>query len=228
VFQISKVFQDHLRHFPVRRSSSSGYVRVRFHGVYAKFTIWIQCLPILRIRQRPKWIIGIEGIFILLTSRTIRQLRRLVGISEQEKPIKMDLCLSAIALWFKSHFLSLRGDEYKFTTKWGDNSATCGRNSHCGHSFYPPTKEEQAPYFPAGYFDTNSLCVKRGGGSEGIGSTNADIPWSIKMARTPCSFIAREGITGHPGPFFGRTIGAINIWYSGEGRGATVRGKWRG
>jgi hypothetical protein len=150
--------------------------------------------------------------------RTIRQFRRLVGLSEQDMPIMMDHCLSARALW---------GQEYKFTPKWGDNSATCSGNSHCGASFTPATQAEQEPYFPAGYFDTNSLCVNNGGGSEGIGSTNANIPWSIKMARTPCSFIAAEGITGHPGPFFGRTIGAVNVWHDG-GSSATIRGKWRG
>jgi hypothetical protein len=119
-----------------------------------------------------------------------------------------------------------RGDEYKFTTKWGDNSKLCGSNAHCGHSFYPPTKEEQAPYFPDNYFDTNELCVKHGGGAEGIGSTNTNIPWAIKMARTPCSFL-NEGITGHAGPVFGRTILGLSIWSDG-GKSASIRGKWRG
>jgi len=123
-------------------------------------------------------------------------------------------------------FLIARGQEYRLTTKWGDNSAKCSEDAHCGGSFYPPTIEEQAPYFPSGYFDTNSLCVSSGGGAEGIGSTNADIPWAIKIARSQCNYIATEGITGHPGPFFERTIGALNVWYDGTGNSATVRGKW--
>jgi hypothetical protein len=45
-------------------------------------------------------------VFVILIDRTIRQLRRLVGISEQEKPIKMDLCLSAIALWYSPFLIS--------------------------------------------------------------------------------------------------------------------------
>jgi hypothetical protein len=72
----------------------------------------------------------------------------------------MDQCLAARALW---------GQEYRFSTEWGDNSETCSSNAHCGATFTPSTEERQKPYFPSGYFEVNSLCVASGGGSEGIG-----------------------------------------------------------
>jgi hypothetical protein len=118
-----------------------------------------------------------------------------------------------------------RGQEYKFTTKWGDNTAECKVQAHCGAGFTPDTEAEQAPYFPDGYFETNPLCVNNGGGTEGIGSTNADIPWAIKVARTQCNFIAAEGITGHPGPFFSRKVAAVSVWIV-KGKNAAVRLKW--
>lgn len=150
--------------------------------------------------------------------RTIRHLRRLVGISEKDVPMSMDHCLSARATW---------GQEYRFSNRWGNHSEECAANPHCGAKFFPSTVQEQAPYFPDGYFRTHQLCTSNIGGAEGNGNTNTDIPWSIKVARVPCSFIAHEGYTGgHVGPFFRRTVGAFDV--TPQGRSASVRGKWTG
>lgn len=61
-------------------------------------------------------------------------------------------------------------------------------------------------------------------GTEGIGSTNADIPWSLKFHRPLCQFLA-EGTTGHAGPIFRREKLCPSFFFSGVGNSAEMRWK---
>ena len=151
----------------------------------------------------------------------IRHARSLLGIST---PVDHDKCLYLRARW---------GQERRFTTYWdssypGVNGSSYGPcagsgNSHCGATFVP-NASDQTPY-------ANSSCgnvVECGtpSGSEGIIGQPADIPWSIKLARIIGTFVSSEGLGGHAGPFFNRTLFGSSWWYTGGG-GVTFRGKWR-
>lgn len=113
---------------------------------------------------------------------SILKLREMAGIkvwrNGENATLVMDHCMCAQALW---------ADEKKFTKKWGKD---CGKNpaAHCGFNFYPPAKK-QKKYLPK----KHPTCGKRGI-AEGVGGTQANIPWSLRLGRTLCGFIRERWV----------------------------------
>jgi hypothetical protein len=156
----------------------------------------------------------------------IRHLRRLVG---NTTPLVGDPRLYLEAQW---------ADERRFTRVWdteypGTNGSAYGPcvatgNEHCGASFVP-SFADQAPYLTQypGLAPFNFI----GGGAEGIGAVNTNVPWALKIVQRISQWVCSEGTTGHAGPFFTRTrVGMsfyTNINSSGVAdTGTTMRVKW--
>ena len=142
--------------------------------------------------------------------RTIRHLRKMVGI-DKIVPIEFDRCLCSIALWSEqlNSTPSLWKDKYP--------NATCFAAGHCD---FVPNAVDQVLTF--GGEKNTQVCNSYMSSAEGIGSTNADIPWSLKFHRTVCQFLG-EGTSGHPGPLFRRTKLCPNFYWAGATNGATIR-----
>ena len=144
--------------------------------------------------------------------RTINHLRRMVGI-DKLVPITFDRCLCSIALW--SH-------QIYATTIWAKNYPNAKRD-FCyvfGHCDFVPNPQDQTLTFNG---QRNSqICTHQMSLSEGIASTNADLPWSLKFHRLICAYLA-EGTTGHAGPLFRREKLCPNFYFDGNGKGVTVR-----
>ena len=144
--------------------------------------------------------------------RTIRHLRRMVGV-DSVVPITFDRCLCSIALW---------SQELQATTNW-DTKYPNAKTTNCftgGHCNFTPDAADQALTFNGDKH--NQTCTTAMSGAEGIGGSNANIPWSLKFHRTICQFLA-EGTVGHAGPLFRREKLCPNFYYSGSGNGVTVR-----
>ena len=144
--------------------------------------------------------------------RTIRHLRRMVGI-DSIVSVTFDRCLCSIALWSQQVYA---------TTIWDEKYPTA-KNTSCfigGHCDFAPNATDQVQTFDGKRH--NITCTTGMTSAEGIGSTNADLPWSLKFHRTICQFLS-EGTTGHPGPLFRRTKICPIFYYGGSGNGATIR-----
>lgn len=160
----------------------------------------------------------------------ILHLRRLVG---NNVPLEGDPRLYLESRW---------ADERRSTRYWDaaypgtDGSAygpcaiNSGGNQHCGATFVP-SFEDQTPYLTPQYPGLEPFNFISGG-AEGIGSTNTDLPWAIKIVRQIGQWICTEGTGGHAGPFFTRTKVGISFWVDivngTPAAGTTVRFKWLG
>lgn len=156
----------------------------------------------------------------------IRHIRRVVGVNI---PLEGDPRLYLESQW---------ADERRFTRTWdskytGTNGTAYGPcvltgNEHCGASFVPDFTD-QAPYLTQypGLQPFNFV----GGGAEGIGAVNTNVPWAIKIVQRISDWVCREGFTGHGGPLLSRTkVGmSFNTQISNTGVTAastTLRLKW--
>jgi hypothetical protein len=143
----------------------------------------------------------------------IRHFRRLIG---NTVPINPDACLFLKAQWSEEHFRSTVWDSVSGFTCTGST------NPHCGDGFIPPCTD-QAPYLTQ---YPGLTCCGATAGSGGIGSTNTNIPWSIKLSRIIkgwwCSGDA------HGGPFLSRTKAGMSFWNANGGNSQSVRFKWSG
>jgi hypothetical protein len=147
----------------------------------------------------------------------IRHFRSLFGITT---PIEADRCLYLRAQWATERKHSTYWDAaYPGTFNSAYGPCVGGSNAHCGSTFIP-SEADQAPYL-----DGLPVCGSTAG-AEGVFGTNANIPWSIKLARIMASVICTEGMTGHAGPFFGRT--KMGLAWHVAGAGVTLRAKWGG
>ena len=144
--------------------------------------------------------------------RTIRHLRRMVGI-DNVVSIGFDRCLCSIALWSQQLYSTTTWDTLYPTAK----TSFCYTGGHC--DFAPDAKDQNLTF--NGVKDPQ-VCNTGMTSAEGIGGTNADLPWSLKFHRPICQFLS-EGTVGHAGPLFRRTLLCPNFYYSGTGTGASVR-----
>lgn len=145
----------------------------------------------------------------------VRHFRRLLGITI---PIEPDRCLFLRAQWATERKATDVWDA-KYPGTFSTAYGPCGEGSipHCGAAF-APNEEDQVPYGAGEY------CPHKGGGTEGIGGTNQDIPWSIKLGRVIAMFLCLEGIRGHTGPFLTRQRAGF-AWHN-IGKYDQFRGKW--
>lgn len=156
----------------------------------------------------------------------IRHLRRLVG---NTTPLEGDPRLYLESQW---------ADERRFTRVWdieypGNNGSAYGPcvatgNQHCGATFVP-NFEDQAPYLTQypGLAPFNFI----GGGAEGIGAVNTNVPWALKIVQRISDWVCKEGTGGHAGPFFSRTKVGMSFYTPIDGSGTatagtTLRVKW--
>lgn len=156
----------------------------------------------------------------------IRHLRRLVG---NTTPLEGDPRLYLEAQW---------ADERRYTRVWdaeypGTNGSAYGPcvasgNQHCGATFVP-SFEDQAPYLTQypGLAPFNFI----GGGAEGIGAVNTNVPWALKIVQRISDWVCKEGTGGHAGPFFSRTKVGMSFYTPIDGSGnattgTTLRVKW--
>lgn len=138
-------------------------------------------------------------------------------------------------------------DERKYTTAWDasyptgvgtDGPCPPGSAMHCGASFFP-SQTDLAPYIAAAPYNSDFVkypeldgYTTRRGQSEGIAPTFHWIPWGVKLAHILTQWICTEGLTGHPGPYFGdppRATVGMSWWYNPPATGGSVfyRGKYR-
>ena len=144
--------------------------------------------------------------------RTINHLRKMVGI-DQLAPISFDRCLCSIAYWSQILYST------SYWTKLYPTAKTdfCYSGGHC--DFVPSILDQNLTF----HGEKNSkICNSYMSATEGIGSTNADIPWSLKLHRTICQFLG-EGTSGHAGPLFRREKLCPSFYYTGSGKLVTVR-----
>ena len=99
--------------------------------------------------------------------------------------------------------------------KYGDQCVT--GNSHCGADFQPDSEDrlkaiacppynsdyEKYPELKDYHIFTPSQPKNRGTG-DGNASTEARVPWSLRLATMVVSWIATEGWSGHAGPYLTR------------------------
>lgn len=134
-------------------------------------------------------------------------------------------------------------DERKYTTAWDTAYPldTCppGSGSHCGWLFFP-SADERAPYLAntpynndfVKYPELTSFNTKFGL-VEGISPVHHWVPWGVKLAYILTEWICKEGLVGHPGPYFNPTthrqfIG-MSWWYNppATGGAAFYRAQYR-
>ena len=152
----------------------------------------------------------------------VRCLRKVLGITT---PVGGSRCLFLRCQWAL---------ERKWSTVWNTlyPSDVCypippgpTGQPHCGDAFHP-TCAEQIPY----YADPSDACCPLNAGAVGLSTVNTDIPWSIKLSRVIGTYVASEGMTGHPGPFFTRECCGFSFMIFdgplGGGGTSEYRGKW--
>jgi hypothetical protein len=152
--------------------------------------------------------------------KVIQHFRSLFGITT---PIEADTGLFLQSQW---------AIERKFSTVWDaaypgtfDSSyGPCfgGTNPHCGASFIPSC-EDQEPYLAE---HPGLECVTDTSFAEGVLGTNTNIPWSVKFARILGATVCNEGMTGHAGPFWGRT--KVGLAWNSDASNTSLRIKWGG
>lgn len=142
----------------------------------------------------------------------VRHFRALLGINT---PVNLSRERMLTARW---------ADERKYTTVWDTDypTNTCGPSSqaHCGMTFVP-SAEHQQPYLNGG------SPVGGWAGAEGLATTNADLPWSIKLGRVIAQYLCSEGLGGHTGPFIGRTEFGYSFYRYSQ-QSVIFRGQWSG
>ena len=145
--------------------------------------------------------------------RTIRHIRKMVGI-DQLVPVSFDRCLCSIALWSAQlHATSIWDSKYP-----GAKKTNCiNGGPHCN---FVPNPKDQTHTFDG--VTNNQTCTTSMPEAEGVGGTNADIPWSLKFHRSICQFLA-EGTVGHAGPIFRREKLCPSFFFSGVGNSAEMR-----
>jgi hypothetical protein len=149
--------------------------------------------------------------------KVINHFRALFGIG----PITPSIRLYNEAQWSTERRWSPR-----FSAIPGDGTLVNGpcpnTNPHCGATFLPGIGDQNWLLLPG----TTSSLVRQSV-AEGLGGTNTNIPWSIKLARVIASFLCNEGLTGHTGPFLQRE--KIGMIFHDIGDGTTqVRFKFSG
>lgn len=152
----------------------------------------------------------------------VRCLRKVLGITT---PVGGSKCLFLRCQWSLERKWSTVWDpEYPSGVCYPIPPAPTGQ-PHCGDSFVP-TPAEQVPYWDGA---TPTVCVQNAG-SVGLSSVNTDIPWSVKLSRVIGGYVASEGMTGHPGPFFTRECCGFSFMIFdgplGGGGTSEYRGKW--
>lgn len=147
--------------------------------------------------------------------RTIFHLRRMIGIPKKLAIVNSTRCTASKALW---------SQELLSTNYWDSKYPVEKANSvyvspHC--NFVPSVASDQT--FTFGGVRDYTVCTK-GTPAEGVATTNADIPWSLKYSRIICQFIK----DAHGGPLFGRQYVHANFFYPGYGKDVVVRVKGEG
>jgi len=162
--------------------------------------------------------------------KVINHFRSLFGIG----PIEPSLRLYQEAQW---------STERRWTSRWNGNNngspyasqGTWGPcpngNPHCGAVFLPTNADQLLNSQQYGWLAQSpsvlSTSQTRQSVAEGLGGTNTNIPWSIKLGRVIAQFLCYEGLVGHTGPFLRRQKVGM-IWHD-LGDGTTqVRFKWGG
>lgn len=141
-------------------------------------------------------------------AHSLSHIRDLVG---SDHPVVKDHCLFAKALWGAQRLKTKMWDEKYNEDNWsacagpcylsiGDDD--CGK--HCGTTFLPDP-DDQETYLNRKLIKEGSFCNSDCQSSEGRFSYNEGDPWAIKWVRPFCGSLRRKGISGHTGPFFGRT-----------------------
>ena len=129
-------------------------------------------------------------------------------------PVGSTRCTASLALWTQQWWST-----DIWTPKYPKEAATCKAKSsgHC--NFAPNATDKKLTLREVG----NSQCYP-GMPSEGLGSTNANIPWALKYSRIICTFLA----DAHAGPIFRRKYVHPNFYYSGSNKTVQVRVKGEG
>lgn len=150
----------------------------------------------------------------------VKHFRNILGSTV---PVELDEKLFVRARW---------SDERKYTNVWDDVPGTfdsafgpCigGTNQHCGDAFYPPLTD-QPPYLSQ-YTPTIAPFSTTGDGTTGMGTTNANIPWCVKLTRIISAFLSADGLGAHTGPFLTRTKFGYTFWRFNQWS-VVFRGKW--
>jgi len=157
--------------------------------------------------------------------KVITHFRALFGLP----PIKPTYRLYAEAQWSTERRWSTRWNGYPNPSSrpGADGSLVYGpcpnANVHCGATFIPD-EYEQVHYMLPNNQPTSSV---RRSVAEGLGGTNTNIPWSIKLGRVIASFLCIDGLTGHTGPFLRREEMGM-VWHELPDGTTQVRFKWGG
>lgn len=156
----------------------------------------------------------------------INHFRRLLGINT---PMKPDARL----------YIECRlADERKFSTAWNAlyPADICNPGGeHCGWTFFP-SASDRAPYVANAPYNNDfvkypelSTWNMKFGLVEGVSGAQNWIPWGIKLAHILTQWICTEGITGHPGPYFGinpREYVGMSWWFNPPQGAVYYRGQY--
>lgn len=153
-------------------------------------------------------------------------------------PIRWNARLALEARWSTERKRTTVWDA-KYPGTFGSAFGPCGvgdGNIHCGESFFPDATD-RALYISASPYNNDFVTYpelspyeNRYSQASGLSSTNADLPWSIKLSVIIASWICGEYLTGHPGPFVNPTSAREEVgmdWWWESGSLVNFRVKWR-
>lgn len=174
-------------------------------------------------------------------AHSLVHIRELVGSNH---PVVKDHCLFVKAFWGNQRQLTTDWDEKYNASDWSECAGPCylsqgewaddepgnedgdktGKSKecagHCGTKFLPD-EGDQEQYLNRNLLP-NGTCTSDCQSSEGILYYDQNAPWATKWVLPFCKSLRNKGMTGHTGPFFGRSNFGWSF-YRGQ-----LRAKWGG